>query len=185
MYKSHSLKHTYSVSFLLKHTFKRQWIHRVQDFAQGYFSIDIRRVRDWSTDLPTDRWPALRKSYICLSQHYNNVAGNSSVFLSSYFLRSVLVFDQICLSQVGNNLKGGLVGPVNYVAVSPDSGKNNRLKVQYSLKSFKSNYLLYARTHITNPWLLLITIYLYEFPCFCFEFTRLKAYGFVHLYFPC
>lgn len=152
-------------------------------FCHRYFGIDIRRVRDWSTNLPTDSWPALRPE---LQPPYStiNVAGNSSVFLSNYFLRSVLVFDQICLSQVGNNFKGGLVGPVNYVAVSPDSGRNNRLKVQYSLKSFKSNYLLYTHTHITNPWLLLITIYLYEFPCFCFEFTRLKAYGVVHLYFP-
>lgn len=152
-------------------------------FCHRYFGIDIRRVWDWSTNLPTDSWPALRPEQQ-LPYSTINVAGNSSVFLSNYFLRSVLVFDQICLSHVGNNFKGGLVGPVNYVAMSPDSGRNNRLKVQYSLKSFKSNYLLYTHTHITNPLLLLITIYLYEFPCFCFEFTRLKAYGFVHLYFP-
>lgn len=34
-YKSHSSKHTYSVFFLPKHTFKHQWIHRVQHFATG------------------------------------------------------------------------------------------------------------------------------------------------------
>lgn len=115
-------------------------------FCHRYFGIDIRRVQDWSTNLPTDSWPALRPE-LQLPYSTINVAGNSSVFLSNYFLRSVLVFDQICLSQVGNNFKGGLVGPVNYVAVSPDSGRNNRLKVQYSLKSFKSNYLLYTHTH--------------------------------------